>query len=624
MLQNMPEPSLNIDFQNQIDRRFTSFLDTPSALAVKPEKFTIEYNGDGYKEMIHNIHNKYMKKIESKIPKQNQNLQQYHQHLDSLPLLILFGIGDAHYIEQLIELIDIKNIIIIDSDYSDFKYSMQFVNWERIINYFGRDGYSFDLKISQDTTSLSHLILNEIEENYLHYSSYIPYFISYENLLFLEVMKKVEEKYYLLFNGWGFYDDEKLGFENSLKNLKNNSKLVNITNPLEEKQSAFIIGSGPSLDGDIQYIKKHRQDVIIFSCGTALKVLEKHRIVPDFHIEIERTEFLTNVLKTTISEVFKKKIDFIGLNVIDSEVFNLFKSSNMFFKKVDASGTIIPHYIKRLDYIGPTVVNGAISIVSQLNFKDIYLFGTDMGYKDEKNHHSKDSAYNKKGTPVDYWKPTTHNITFPGNFDKNQKIYSISVYQNCKKNVEVCIRNYNQKLQKNISYFNCSDGAFIEGTTALKAENIHIEEDTTNQKSTTIENIKENFLDKDNKLNKDILNTLEKEYLLLLETINKIILEINNYKKNNNTNEYKIYFDFVNKVISYFPKIKQKENNTMYNSFLKGDINRIFLTTYSHSLMANDINDAFNYINHSLDTLSEFLLFVKIDIENIIKEPLNS
>src|SRR5690606_10036454 len=50
----------------------------------------------------------------------------------------------------------------------------------------------------------------------------------------------------------------------------------------------FIVGNGPSLDQCFDYLHQYKDQVVIISCGTALKALHKHGIKPDFHAELEQ------------------------------------------------------------------------------------------------------------------------------------------------------------------------------------------------------------------------------------------------------------------------------------------------------------------------------------------------
>ena len=55
------------------------------------------------------------------------------------------------------------------------------------------------------------------------------------------------------------------------------------------KLPVFVIGSGPSLDNDIPFIRKNQDKAIVVACGTAIDTLYHAGIKPDFYACTERT-----------------------------------------------------------------------------------------------------------------------------------------------------------------------------------------------------------------------------------------------------------------------------------------------------------------------------------------------
>mgnify|MGYP003300892789 CR=1 FL=1 len=52
-------------------------------------------------------------------------------------------------------------------------------------------------------------------------------------------------------------------------------------------KTALVISAGPTLDRNIETIKKYRDNVVIFTVGTALKTLIKNDIKPDLiHLHV--------------------------------------------------------------------------------------------------------------------------------------------------------------------------------------------------------------------------------------------------------------------------------------------------------------------------------------------------
>ena len=58
-----------------------------------------------------------------------------------------------------------------------------------------------------------------------------------------------------------------------------------------------MVGNGPSLDLLLDFLKENEKNCIIFSCGTALKPLKTHGVKVDFQIEVERIDYLKEVLE---------------------------------------------------------------------------------------------------------------------------------------------------------------------------------------------------------------------------------------------------------------------------------------------------------------------------------------
>ena len=80
----------------------------------------------------------------------------------------------------------------------------------------------------------------------------------------------------------------------SLSFLKNNLILsqknsVNSHKTYSQNMPAIIVGNGPSLDKEIDFLRKNQDNFVIFCSGSALKPLYKAGITPDFQVEIERS-----------------------------------------------------------------------------------------------------------------------------------------------------------------------------------------------------------------------------------------------------------------------------------------------------------------------------------------------
>src|SRR5690606_30014369 len=101
-----------------------------------------------------------------------------------------------------------------------------------------------------------------------------------------------------MFGQSGFIEDENLGIAHFLHKLKPQSIFIKKYPMPSDVQlpMALIIGSGPSIDKQINYIKKVQNQCIIFSCSSSIEILYNNNIIPDFHVEIERTHIMMDRL----------------------------------------------------------------------------------------------------------------------------------------------------------------------------------------------------------------------------------------------------------------------------------------------------------------------------------------
>jgi len=590
---------------NFIETQVINFLKNPSSYTKKP--FSLK--NSQYKDIHHKFYNTIKKA--SSYDDCNNNFISYYNNLDNyFPSLILYGIGTGQYIENLLSKVDIDKLFIIDEDYALLKVSMYIIDWVQIFNYFSSKNKSIKFYIDKDSEYINKAILNYYYHNTPFLLDFIPYFVHYQTNFFINIHNTLLENIPQAYTGLGWYDDEMIGLKNTLENIQlkypiytNRPKDLNNTN-------VFIIGSGPSIDKDIQYIKKYQNNAIIFSCASAINILEQNKLISDFHFEMERFEELPDYRINSISKSYLKKINLISLNVVSKEMAQLFQSCYLLTRKNDTGSNIIPEHIQKLDYTNPTAVNMAINFALDLGFKNIYLFGTDMGFRDENNHHSKYTAYSKgdntKQKVFESFRPEVlQNKYFEGNFHKEKVYQSTSVFLLCKLRVENCINFYKYHFKQKINIYNCSDGLSIEETLPLKSSKIAL---STIDKEEDIKLIIQSF-SYTNQFHTLCIEkfTIEKKFFLdNIDSISAILKNCNITK----------YSELNHIFISIF-SLLQKNQNSFTLPLLRGSLTGFFSFIITHSLATKDRNKAFIFINYSINQLILFLEEIKKDFLNL-------
>lgn len=184
--------------------------------------------------------------------------------------------------------------------------------------------------------------------------------------------------------------------------VENISETLNETPLLEIKDSfrgkekgpaALIVSAGPTLDANIETIKKNRDKVVIFCVGTALKALVKNGIYPDFLNVIE-----VNDCSGQIKDINLSNVNMI-LEPYTHKTFHQAKAKKKFLFPTNSShanyswseitGVDISDYTAK-----GTVSYEAITSAKILGFTKIILVGQDLAYVNNQCY-SKDSAYSE-------------------------------------------------------------------------------------------------------------------------------------------------------------------------------------------------------------------------------------
>lgn len=156
-------------------------------------------------------------------------------------------------------------------------------------------------------------------------------------------------------------------------------------------KTALVVSAGPSLDRDIEIIKKYRDRVVIFVVGTAMKTLAKHDITPDFLCIIESYDSSKQIAGLDLSKVNFITEPFSNPNLRKFEFKQTFSHIsanfpiNLFW--ADVIGEDASQYWSK-----GSVSYTALNCARILGCSQIVLTGQDLAYV-EGQCYSKDSAY---------------------------------------------------------------------------------------------------------------------------------------------------------------------------------------------------------------------------------------
>lgn len=409
-----------------------------------------------------------------------------HEISQELPSLVINGGGLGYPLLELCSKIEPKFIYYIEPDIEIFLCSLGVIDWASILNYFKTNNQYIFFIIGHDGTQSYEIYLKKIQQSYSFLQSYQLFFTHYQSKNTDLFLNHVKNSLSLDLNSNGMFDDAIFGLNNIIQNTKTYQYLkMNHTDRFKDLPVA-IIANGPSLDDDLEYIKKHQNCFIIVACGTAVTALDKSGIIPDFYVAVERDTGVYESLKyVTNHQIFQQTIN-ISLNVVHPLTLSKFKHNIIVNKESESIARFFKNYSSKLNQLenlmsctntNPLVSNCAVSIFLALKFNRYFLFGIDNGVVHTDKVHSCKSYYftNREEVCEDETMKTFSSNKVKGNFETN--IYTNSLFNNCRYNMEAEIEKY-----QNTEIYNCSNGAFIKGTIPIHSSDLCITEDITDKK----------------------------------------------------------------------------------------------------------------------------------------------
>ncbi len=581
------------DNLNIYSREYAQFLydTTPSdyahrqvedfALCTRPRKFQITKNKPYNDKHIH-------------IPKLNDLIDDYESS-DKAPRLaqtpnhifslIVSGVGLGYHLSELISKLDIKNIVIYEGNVDVFLASMQTTDWEPILDYFFEPERTIGLCIGVEPRyALAQLEynVNNIGLFSLAYGFVLQHTKRNEEVALIDAYERDLGSYV---GGVGYFDDEQIGLAHAYHNVQTDAAVFVNRKTHQRKVPVFLIGNGPSLDLHEDYIKTHRENVIIMSCGTALTSLLRMGIKPDFHVEMERCLLVSELINYGSKPAEREGITLLCLHPVSPETVKSFDDACYAIKPNDAGGTIVHQYfedtkLNELFYCNPTVSNCGLAFAVSMGFESIHLIGTDFGVKTSDEHHSKHSIYGdmeadmRKRNAMQKIFPDHKAVTRPGNF--GGEVMTSPVLDMARVSIERYLTLIGSAFP-NLRVINSNNGALINGADPVPID--ALPKEISGDKATEIAAIKEDhfhyFKNTKNESSdpKDILRyfySIEKN-LLLKEKV---------------TSDLDIY-----KELRRIFKIIDKKNDAITSTLLKGSINFFFTCIAEHTFLCKNPGD---------------------------------
>lgn len=305
--------------------------------------------------------------------------------------LIVFGLGLGSHLTELLKHVRPRHMIVLEAFPEVLKASLHATDYKELFALKEELGIRVTFLATPHGPTLARNIVQAIARFNPNAGAHISFFAHSFCAMFLECKEKVLEELSLVFKGYGFFDDELMGLDNFFETSCTSK--VQLLRDVREIQTlgCIVVGSGPSLDENVEWLREHAGQAIVVSCGSAIGALLRNDIKPDFHVEVERIEATYEKL-VDLCGTFPRDIPIIGPETLNPKVFGLTDTPIVFRKAASSTGALFLPDAATHEGCGPTVANMGCLFALMAGFRRIMLLGIDFGFKDEGTTKSEGSV----------------------------------------------------------------------------------------------------------------------------------------------------------------------------------------------------------------------------------------
>ncbi|QUL54553.1 motility associated factor glycosyltransferase family protein [Paenibacillus tritici] len=317
-------------------------------------------------------------------------------------LIFVMGIYSIEEIQKLIQTMSKESfLIIIEPNPAFFSYTLN----KRDLSFFR----NFNVILFADELSNLSIFLDKIfSTSLIYYLKNIRFYFTYfyrsyavDICTYLVRVVKETAKYKAMLFG-NSIEDSLTGFKHNMKNLHHlvNSKDVSCLKNLFKNKPAIVVAAGPSLNKNIDELKKMKSKAVIIAVDTIAKRLCEEGIIPDFICSIERD-------KETYSYFYENKIypsetSIVAPLLLYPEIFNEFAGDIIIPMRENVGEYIWLQQILGLVgdnsiSLGLSCAHVAFGFAEHIGASPIILVGQDLAFGDsEEESHAGGTIYDNK------------------------------------------------------------------------------------------------------------------------------------------------------------------------------------------------------------------------------------
>ena len=364
------------------------------------------------------------------------------------------GLHIAHYLNRTV----VRDIAIIEPDMHNFALSCLFLDYQEIEQTFGRLLLHVGPNLPQ--RPIEQLIGNTPLTSMV-WMRMLPGYSSPE---FDDVVRRFNLRWRALSEIAIPFDFELRNVEYGLINLERKVPFLCRRPRLSDNSRIIVVGSGPSLDRDLDWLRENQRRLIVICATSTVRVLKRAGIQPDF-----QTNLNTQMTPERVAQLeLDPDIPMIAYYKSDPKLIDFFRTPLLLHESGKANAVQIK---LPFTYTHPTTGNLAVAVAAFARPRALYLAGFDVGFREAEKSHAAgtwhDDDQGRGHAAFQRW----DQVRAPANFAEAEgEIYTNAYHNAARTAMEGAI----QELAPKGSVFNLSDGARIEGAQAMRSGDIRL------------------------------------------------------------------------------------------------------------------------------------------------------
>jgi hypothetical protein len=302
---------------------------------------------------------------------------------------IVFGLGFGYHLEVLLTSFKDRKVIIIEPNIELFHQIMRVRNLETIIK-------KAEIIVDEPVESIlqkAKTLFWDTKEGGIQCEPFEVYAD-----IFGELWDELRGKFIKLAQNFNVDIATRRHFgdlwvHNNIRNLSKITEASNASGLVGKFRGipAILVSAGPSLEKNVHLLNGLKNKCIIMAAGTAVNILEKHGIEPDFMVGIDAGENEAKIHRKVESKdiyfIYSNQVATGSVESYEGPKFLMDYSTDLytdtFFRKSQIDSTIFMS--------GPSVSNTCFDIMFRMGCNPIILIGQDLAYTDKKMYAGENS-----------------------------------------------------------------------------------------------------------------------------------------------------------------------------------------------------------------------------------------